>query len=43
VRSLSDRIAVIYEGRIVTIVSPETPEERLGLLMTGGGTREGAA
>jgi general nucleoside transport system ATP-binding protein len=43
VRSLSDRIAVMYEGRIVTIVSPETPEERLGLLMTGGGTREGAA
>jgi simple sugar transport system ATP-binding protein len=40
VRSLSDRIAVMYEGRIVTIVSPETPEERLGLLMTGGGTRE---
>jgi general nucleoside transport system ATP-binding protein len=43
VRSLSDRIAVMYEGRIVTIVSPDTPEERLGLLMTGGGTREGAA
>jgi general nucleoside transport system ATP-binding protein len=43
VRSLSDRIAVMYEGRIVAIVSPDTPEERLGLLMTGGGTREGAA
>ena len=43
VRSLSDRIAVMYEGRIVTIVSPDTAEERLGLLMTGGGTREGAA
>jgi simple sugar transport system ATP-binding protein len=36
VRSLSDRIAVMYEGRIVTIVPPDTPEERLGLLMTGG-------
>jgi general nucleoside transport system ATP-binding protein len=44
VRSLSDRIAVMYEGRIVSIEGPETPEERLGLLMTGGGTkREGAA
>ena len=43
VRSLSDRIAVMYEGRIVSIEPPDTPEERLGLLMTGGGTREGAA
>jgi simple sugar transport system ATP-binding protein len=38
IRSLSDRIAVIYEGRIVSIEPPETPEERLGLLMTGGGS-----
>jgi len=37
IRSLSDRIAVMYEGRIVSIESPDTPEERLGLLMTGGG------
>ena len=43
VRSLSDRIAVMYEGRIVSIESPDTPEERLGLLMTGGGTRDSAA
>jgi general nucleoside transport system ATP-binding protein len=45
VRSLSDRIAVMYEGRIVSIESPETPEERLGLLMTGGGkgSESGAA
>ena len=44
VRSLSDRIAVMYEGKIVSIESPDTPEERLGLLMTGGGKlREGAA
>ena len=43
VRSLSDRIAVMYEGRIVSIESPDTPEERLGLLMTGGGVRAGAA
>jgi simple sugar transport system ATP-binding protein len=38
IRSLSDRIAVLYEGRIVSIEPAETPEERLGLLMTGGGT-----
>jgi ABC-type uncharacterized transport system ATPase subunit len=38
IRSLSDRIAVMYEGRIVSIEPAGTPEERLGLLMTGGGT-----
>jgi general nucleoside transport system ATP-binding protein len=37
VTSLSDRIAVIYEGKIVSIEPANTPEERLGLLMTGGG------
>ena len=37
IRSLSDRIAVIYEGRIVSIEAAGTPEDRLGLLMTGGG------
>ena len=41
VRSLSDRIAVIYEGRIVSIEEPDTPEDRLGLLMLGGGPRPG--
>jgi simple sugar transport system ATP-binding protein len=40
IRSLSDRIAVMYEGRIVSIESPDTPEERLGLLMTGGGRQQ---
>jgi ABC-type uncharacterized transport system ATPase subunit len=36
--SLSDRIAVIYEGQIVGILDPEeATEERLGLMMTGGG------
>jgi general nucleoside transport system ATP-binding protein len=43
VRSLSDRIAVMYEGRIVSIEPPDAPEERLGLLMTGGGARAGVA
>ncbi|MED3850447.1 ABC transporter ATP-binding protein [Priestia megaterium] len=38
--NLSDRIAVIYEGKIVDIVDPkETNEQELGLLMAGG-TRE---
>lgn len=36
IRSLSDRIAVMYEGKIVNIVSPDATEEQLGLLMTGG-------
>jgi simple sugar transport system ATP-binding protein len=40
VRSLSDRIAVMYEGRIVSFEPPDASEERLGLLMTGGGTGE---
>ncbi len=38
VLSLSDRIAVIYEGKIVGVLDPEeATEERLGLMMTGGG------
>ncbi len=36
IRSLSDRIAVMYEGQIVDIVSPDASEEQLGVLMTGG-------
>ncbi len=43
VRSLSDRIAVMYEGRIVSIEPADAPEERLGLLMTGGGREVKAA
>ena len=35
--SLSDRIAVIYEGRIVAECDPETTtREQIGLLMAGG-------
>jgi simple sugar transport system ATP-binding protein len=37
IQSLSDRIAVMYEGQIVSIEPPDASEERLGLLMTGGG------
>jgi general nucleoside transport system ATP-binding protein len=39
VRSLADRILVIYEGRIVGDLSPDASEEELGILMTGGGSR----
>ena len=33
--ALSDRIAVMYDGRIVATVPPETPRDQLGLLMAG--------
>ena len=42
VRSLADRILVIFEGRIVGELPPSATEEELGLLMTGGG-REAVA
>ncbi|MBB2946001.1 simple sugar transport system ATP-binding protein [Actinoplanes lutulentus] len=39
---LADRIAVMYRGRVLAIVSPDTPREELGLLMAGitGNARE---
>ena len=38
VLSLSDRVLVIYEGRIVGEVDPKTvTEEEIGLMMTGAG------
>jgi general nucleoside transport system ATP-binding protein len=37
IRSLSDRVLVIYEGRIVGEYGPDVSEEELGLAMTGGG------
>jgi simple sugar transport system ATP-binding protein len=44
VLSLSDRILVIYEGRIVGEFPPTATEEELGVAMTGGGRgREAAA
>ena len=33
--ALGDRIAVMYEGRIVGIVPPTTAAEQLGLMMAG--------
>ena len=40
IMSLSDRIAVIYEGQIVEIFDAgEASEDQIGLLMTGGSQR----
>jgi ABC-type uncharacterized transport system ATPase subunit len=41
--SLSDRILVIYEGRIVAEYGPDVTEEELGVAMTGGTVKEAAA
>jgi ABC-type uncharacterized transport system ATPase subunit len=38
--ALSDRIAVMYEGRIVGFCPPDTPETELGLLMAGAGPQQ---
>jgi general nucleoside transport system ATP-binding protein len=35
--ALADRIAVMYEGRIVGFCPPDTPEAELGLMMVGAG------
>ena len=41
IMNLSDRIAVIYDGKIIEIVKPsETNEDKLGLLMAGRKTQE---
>jgi simple sugar transport system ATP-binding protein len=40
IRSLSDRVLVIYEGAIVAELPPETSEEDFGVHMTGGGREE---
>jgi general nucleoside transport system ATP-binding protein len=41
--ALSDRIAVMYEGKIVGFCPPDTPETELGLMMTGAGAAEARA
>ncbi|HCT81252.1 MAG TPA: heme ABC transporter ATP-binding protein, partial [Micromonosporaceae bacterium] len=33
--ALADRVAVMYRGRVLAVVSPDTPRETLGLLMAG--------
>ncbi|HET6625593.1 MAG TPA: ABC transporter ATP-binding protein [Nocardioidaceae bacterium] len=42
---LADRIAVMYDGRIVGTVSPDVPREQIGLMMAGahGAPAEAAA
>ena len=40
--SLSDRILVIFEGRIVGEFAPSVSEEELGVAMTGGGRKAAA-
>jgi simple sugar transport system ATP-binding protein len=40
--SLSDRILVLYEGRIVAEFSPDVTEEELGIAMTGARAAEAA-
>jgi ABC-type uncharacterized transport system ATPase subunit len=41
--SLSDRILVLYEGRIVSEFSPDASEEEIGMAMLGGAHEETAA
>jgi general nucleoside transport system ATP-binding protein len=43
VRSLADRILVLYEGEIVGEFAPDASEEELGVAMTGGGVTQTAA
>jgi general nucleoside transport system ATP-binding protein len=43
VRSLADRILVIYEGRIVGEFPPDASEEEVGFAMTGGGADRSSA
>ncbi len=42
--NVSDRIAVIHDGKIQGIVTPETTnKQELGILMAGGQVKEGAS
>ena len=41
--ALADRVAVMYRGRIVGIVPPDTSREVLGLMMAGVPTDEALA
>jgi ABC-type uncharacterized transport system ATPase subunit len=42
IRSLADRVLVIYEGAIVAELPPSSSEEEFGVAMTGGGRRAAA-
>lgn len=41
--ALADRIAVMYDGRIVAVVSPDIEREKIGLLMAGAVDQPGGA
>ncbi|GAA1660466.1 ABC transporter ATP-binding protein [Kribbella alba] len=43
IAALADRIAVMYRGRIVGIVGPQTPRDELGLMMAGASQQEAEA
>jgi general nucleoside transport system ATP-binding protein len=43
IAALADRVAVMYRGRIVGIVPPDTPRDALGLMMAGASKREAEA
>jgi simple sugar transport system ATP-binding protein len=43
IMELSDRIAVLYRGRLMGIVSGDTPRDVLGLMMAGMDAQEAAA
>ena len=43
VSALADRIAVMYRGRIVGVVPPDTSREALGLMMAGVPAEEALA
>ncbi len=40
IAALADRIAVMYRGKIVGIVGPDTPRDELGLMMAGASKQE---
>ncbi len=43
VTALADRIAVMYRGRFIGIVPPDTPRNALGLMMAGVSVEEALA
>ncbi len=45
VLALADRIAVMYRGKVLAVVPPDTPREQIGLLMAGvtGGQSDDAS
>ena len=43
IRSLSDRVLVMYDGRIVAELSPEASEEEFGVAMLGGKRERGVS